>query len=138
MSERDIEVGVFAVLMAVVLVLGFGAARWRRPENPHSLEEWGVGGRAFGNWAIWFLIGGSMYSANMRIQASTAGHTTFSDPAVRNWSAARHADSSAVRVRSSESGIRCPYTRITRFAFLWPSRSATATTDSPACSSTLA
>ncbi|WP_328475837.1 sodium:solute symporter [Actinoplanes sp. NBC_00393] len=63
MSERDIEVGVFAVLMAVVLVLGFGAARWRRPENPHTLEEWGVGGRAFGNWAIWFLIGGSMYSA---------------------------------------------------------------------------
>ncbi|MEU4424125.1 sodium:solute symporter [Actinoplanes sp. NPDC024001] len=63
MSDRQIEVGVFVVLMAVVLVLGFGAARWRAPQDPHSLEEWGVGGRAFGNWTIWFLIGGSMYSA---------------------------------------------------------------------------
>ncbi|MFC7531577.1 sodium:solute symporter [Actinoplanes sp. GCM10030250] len=63
MSDRTIEVGVFSVLMIGVLVLGFGAARWRAPQNPHTLEEWGVGGRAFGNWTIWFLIGGSMYSA---------------------------------------------------------------------------
>ncbi|MEU4689525.1 sodium:solute symporter [Actinoplanes sp. NPDC023714] len=49
--------------MGLVLVLGFGAARWRAPEDPHSLEEWGVGGRSFGNWVTWFLIGGSMYSA---------------------------------------------------------------------------
>ncbi|MEV6304352.1 sodium:solute symporter [Actinoplanes sp. NPDC051861] len=58
-----VEAGVFTALMLVVLVLGFGAAYWRRPEDPHTLEEWGAGGRAFGNWAIWFLIGGSMYSA---------------------------------------------------------------------------
>ncbi|MBG0562482.1 sodium:solute symporter family protein [Actinoplanes aureus] len=63
MTDRDVEVGVFTVLMAVVLVLGFGAARWRAPQDPHTLEEWGAGGRAFGNWTIWFLIGGSMYSA---------------------------------------------------------------------------
>ncbi|WP_229068160.1 sodium:solute symporter [Actinoplanes sp. DH11] len=63
MTDREIEVGVFLVLMAVVIVVGFGAARWRAPEDPHTLEEWGVGGRAFGNWAIWFLLGGSMYSA---------------------------------------------------------------------------
>ena len=63
MSDRAVEVGVFGALMTAVVVLGFGAARWRRPADPHTLEEWGVGGRAFGNWAIWFLIGGSMYSA---------------------------------------------------------------------------
>ncbi|MEV0902239.1 sodium:solute symporter [Actinoplanes sp. NPDC049802] len=63
MSDRTIEVGIFTVLMAIVVLLGFGAARWRAPENPHTLEEWGVGGRAFGNWTIWFLLGGSMYSA---------------------------------------------------------------------------
>ncbi|MBO3743472.1 sodium:solute symporter family protein [Actinoplanes flavus] len=63
MSERTIEVGVFVALMAVVVLAGFGAARWRAPDNPHTLEEWGVGGRAFGNWTIWFLLGGSMYSA---------------------------------------------------------------------------
>jgi SSS family solute:Na+ symporter len=62
-SDRDVEVGVFLVLMGLMLILGFGAARWRAPEDPHSLEEWGVGGRSFGNWVTWFLIGGSMYSA---------------------------------------------------------------------------
>ncbi|MDI6099299.1 sodium:solute symporter family protein [Actinoplanes sp. NEAU-A12] len=63
MSDRTVEVGVFVVLMAGVVLLGFGAARWRRPADPLTLEEWGVGGRAFGNWATWFLLGGSMYSA---------------------------------------------------------------------------
>ena len=37
--------------------------RWRRTRNPHTLEEWGVGGRAFGNWVTWFLIGGASYTA---------------------------------------------------------------------------
>ncbi|WP_212846288.1 sodium:solute symporter [Catellatospora sp. IY07-71] len=46
-----------------MLLLGFLAARWRRPPSLHSLEEWGVGGRAFGNWVTWFLLGGSMYTA---------------------------------------------------------------------------
>ena len=63
MSDRTVEVGVFAVLMTGMVLLGFGAARWRAPQDPNSLEEWGVGGRAFGNWTLWFLIGGSMYSA---------------------------------------------------------------------------
>ncbi|WP_435827455.1 sodium:solute symporter family protein [Actinoplanes philippinensis] len=49
--------------MTGVVLLGFGAARWRRPADPYHLEEWSVGGRAFGNWTIWFLLGGSMYSA---------------------------------------------------------------------------
>ncbi|MEV0136548.1 sodium:solute symporter family protein [Dactylosporangium sp. NPDC050688] len=63
MSDRDVELAVFAVLMGVMLVLGFAAARWRQPQSIHSLEEWGVGGRAFGSWVTWFLLGGSMYTA---------------------------------------------------------------------------
>ena len=63
MSERSIEVGVFLILMAAVLLLGFGASRWRAASNPNTLEGWGVADRAFGNWAIWFLLGGSLYSA---------------------------------------------------------------------------
>ncbi|MER7277935.1 sodium:solute symporter family protein [Dactylosporangium sp. NPDC000244] len=58
-----VESAVFAGLMGAMLLLGIGAARWRRPRDIHSLEEWGVGGRAFGNWTTWFLLGGSMYSA---------------------------------------------------------------------------
>src|ERR1044072_3442405 len=57
------EVTVFIALLGAMLVLGFAAARWRRPDDIHSLEEWGVGGRAFGNWVSWCLLGGTMYSA---------------------------------------------------------------------------
>jgi SSS family solute:Na+ symporter len=63
MNDRNVEVGVFLALMTGLVLLGFGAARWRRPEDPYHLEEWSVGGRAFGNWTMWFLLGGSMYSA---------------------------------------------------------------------------
>ena len=64
LSSHDIEVGVFCVLLGVMTLAGFLAARWRRPASSiHNLEEWGVGGRAFGNWVTWFLLGGSMYSA---------------------------------------------------------------------------
>jgi SSS family solute:Na+ symporter len=55
---------VFGVLFVVLVAIAFLATRWRRPEfTLHSLEEWGVGGRAFGNWVTWFLIGGAAYSA---------------------------------------------------------------------------
>jgi len=57
------EIGVFSGLLGLMLVLGFAAARWRQPSSIHSLEEWGVGGRAFGNWTTWFLLGGSMFTA---------------------------------------------------------------------------
>ncbi|MEV0717109.1 hypothetical protein [Asanoa sp. NPDC050611] len=58
-----VEVAVFGALMAAMLLLGFAAARWRRTQDIHTLEEWGVGGRAFGNWVTWFLLGGTMYTA---------------------------------------------------------------------------
>jgi SSS family solute:Na+ symporter len=58
-----VEFWVFCVLFGAVIVLGFWAARWRRPTGPYDLEEWGVGGRAFGNWVTWFLMGGSSYTA---------------------------------------------------------------------------
>ncbi|MEV4411452.1 sodium:solute symporter [Catellatospora sp. NPDC049609] len=63
MTARQVEIGTFAALLGAMLLLGFLAARWRRPHSLHSLEEWGVGGRAFGNWVTWFLLGGSMYTA---------------------------------------------------------------------------
>jgi SSS family solute:Na+ symporter len=62
-TDHQIEIGVFAALLGVILLIGFAAARWRRPASIHSLEEWGVGGRAFGNWVTWFLLGGSMFTA---------------------------------------------------------------------------
>lgn len=60
----DTATVVFLGLFAVMVVLAFLGTRWRRPAtNLNNLEEWGVGGRAFGNWVTWFLIGGAAYSA---------------------------------------------------------------------------
>ena len=63
LSDRQQEVGVFVALLGIALVVAFMASRWRRPKNLNNLEEWGVGGRAFGNWVTWFLIGGASYTA---------------------------------------------------------------------------
>jgi SSS family solute:Na+ symporter len=59
----SVQLGVFTALFAVVAVLGFVAARWRRPQSMHHLDEWGLGGRNFGGWVTWFLIGGDLYTA---------------------------------------------------------------------------
>ena len=62
MSGRGIEITIFVVLFAAVTVLGFVASRWRRADLNH-LDEWGLGGRNFGGWVTWFLIGGDLYTA---------------------------------------------------------------------------
>jgi SSS family solute:Na+ symporter len=62
--DHHIAVIVFVVLLGIILVVALMASRWRRPKTSmNSLEEWGVGGRAFGNWVTWFLIGGASYTA---------------------------------------------------------------------------
>ncbi len=54
---------IFCIFFAFVTLAGFWAARWRRPLDMHSLEEWGLAGRSFGTWISWFLIGGDTYTA---------------------------------------------------------------------------
>jgi SSS family solute:Na+ symporter len=57
------ELTIFIVLFLVVTVLGFMAARWRATESLDHLDEWGLGGRKFGSWITWFLVGGDLYTA---------------------------------------------------------------------------
>ena len=57
------EAVIFVALFLVVTVMGFLAARWRRPADLQHLDEWGLGGRNFGSWVTWFLIGGDLYTA---------------------------------------------------------------------------
>lgn len=57
-----VAVGVFIFFFAFVTVLGFVAANWRKGDL-NSLHEWGLGGRRFGTWISWFLIGGDLYTA---------------------------------------------------------------------------
>jgi SSS family solute:Na+ symporter len=54
---------VFVLLFALVTAMGFVAARWRRPATLAHLDEWGLGGRQFGTWVTWFLVGGDFYTA---------------------------------------------------------------------------
>ncbi|HEX7061695.1 MAG TPA: sodium:solute symporter [Woeseiaceae bacterium] len=56
--------GVFLFFFLLVTVLGFWAARWRAAgKGLDSLHEWGLGGRGFGTFVAWFLIGGDLYTA---------------------------------------------------------------------------
>lgn len=54
---------VLVVLFLLVTVLGFWASNWRRGAHLASLDEWGLGGRTFGTWITWFLLGGDLYTA---------------------------------------------------------------------------
>jgi SSS family solute:Na+ symporter len=54
---------IFAILFLLVTVLGFMAARWKAGTTLDHLDEWGLGGRKFGSWITWFLIGGDLYTA---------------------------------------------------------------------------
>jgi SSS family solute:Na+ symporter len=57
------EIVIFVVLFLAVSAIGFVAANWRRPKDLLHLDEWGLGGRSFGAWVTWFLIGGDLYTA---------------------------------------------------------------------------
>ncbi|MDQ0210540.1 monocarboxylate uptake permease MctP [Arthrobacter bambusae] len=62
---NGVALTVVVVLFILVAVLGFFAARWRAGKETglHSLDEWGLGGRGFGTWVTWFLLGGDLYTA---------------------------------------------------------------------------
>jgi SSS family solute:Na+ symporter len=60
---NGVELAVFVFFFLLVSVLGFLAARWRRADSALNLDEWGLGGRSFGTWISWFLLGGDLYTA---------------------------------------------------------------------------
>src|SRR3954466_3373941 len=57
-----VELAIFIFFFAFVAIIGFVAAGWRRAKLDH-LDEWGLGGRSFGTWVTWFLVGGDLYTA---------------------------------------------------------------------------
>ncbi|HEX3488957.1 MAG TPA: sodium:solute symporter [Streptosporangiaceae bacterium] len=54
---------ILVVAFVLVTAVGFAAARWRRTESMLHLDEWGLGGRGFGTFVSWFLLGGDLYTA---------------------------------------------------------------------------
>ena len=60
---NGVALAVLIVLFVVVTVLGFMAARWRRRREHGLPRRVGLGGRTFGTWITWFLLGGDLYTA---------------------------------------------------------------------------
>ena len=73
---------IVVVLFLVVTGVGFAAARWRRAEDMLHLNEWGLGGRGFGTFVAWFLLGGDLYTAYTFIAVPAA---MFGAGAVQGW-----------------------------------------------------
>lgn len=72
MTFNGVTFGVFLALIIVVTGMGFVASRWRRASNLHQLDEWALGGRGFGGFVTWFLLGGDLYSAYTLIAVPAA------------------------------------------------------------------
>src|SRR5919107_3208250 len=60
---NGVALAVLIVLFLLVTVAGFMASRFQRAESLESLDEWGLGGRGFGTFVTWFLLGGDLYTA---------------------------------------------------------------------------
>jgi solute:Na+ symporter, SSS family len=73
---------IVVVLFLAVTLTGFAAARWRRAEDMLHLNEWGLGGRSFGTFVAWFLLGGDLYTAYTFIAVPAA---MFGAGAVQGW-----------------------------------------------------
>src|SRR3978361_1976576 len=58
-----VSLSVFIFFFALVTIMGFFAARWKAGPVSEHLDEWGLGGRQFGTWITWFLVGGDFYTA---------------------------------------------------------------------------
>src|ERR1700686_4622167 len=58
-----VALAIFLFFFVLVTVMGFLAARWRSGPVSEHLDEWGLGGRQFGTWITWFLVGCDFYTA---------------------------------------------------------------------------
>lgn len=71
-----VQLIIVVAIFVAVTVMGFMAARWRRTGELDSLDEWGLGGRGFGTFITWFLLGGDLYTAYTFIAVPAAMYAT--------------------------------------------------------------
>src|SRR6202051_4333537 len=69
-----VALSVFLFFFVLVTVMGFFAARWKAAPVGAHLDEWGLGGRQFGTWITWFLVGGDFYTAYTVIAVTALVH----------------------------------------------------------------
>ena len=58
-----VTLAILAAAFVLVTYIGFASARWRPTKDLMQLNEWGLGGRGFGTFVSWFLLGGDIYTA---------------------------------------------------------------------------
>ncbi len=75
---NGVALAIVIALFLLVTVMGFMAARWRRAPSMGSLQEWGLGGRSFGTFITWFLLGGDLYTAYTFVAVPAAMYATGS------------------------------------------------------------
>lgn len=63
MNAQPVTIAVFVGLFLLITGMGFGATRWRNKGKLTDLDEWALGGRTFGSFIVWFLLGGEIYTA---------------------------------------------------------------------------
>jgi SSS family solute:Na+ symporter len=71
-----VQLIIVILIFAAVTVMGFMAARWHRSGALDTLDEWGLGGRGFGTFITWFLLGGDLYTAYTFIAVPAAMYAT--------------------------------------------------------------
>lgn len=59
---KVVEAIVVGSMFLLITLVGLFAGRWRRTDDMENLDEWALGGRAFGGFMTWFLQGGSIYT----------------------------------------------------------------------------
>jgi SSS family solute:Na+ symporter len=75
---NGVALTIVILIFLLVTGIGFWAARWRRGDTMASLEEWGLGGRGFGTFVTWFLLGGDLYTAYTFVAVPAAMYATGS------------------------------------------------------------
>jgi solute:Na+ symporter, SSS family len=73
---NGVALTIVILIFLLVTGIGFWAARWRRGDTMASLEEWGLGGRGFGTFVTWFLLGGDLYTAYTFVAVPAAMYAT--------------------------------------------------------------
>ncbi|MGW1341159.1 monocarboxylate uptake permease MctP [Kribbella sp. NPDC002412] len=71
-----VQLTIVVVIFGAVTAMGFMAARWRSTGSLDNLDEWGLGGRGFGTFITWFLLGGDLYTAYTFIAVPAAMYAT--------------------------------------------------------------
>ncbi|MHB1709070.1 MAG: sodium:solute symporter family protein [Thermoplasmataceae archaeon] len=58
----DLGIGIFIALFVVFVFLGVWGRNYKKGDLG-KLDEWGIGGRHFSVWIVWFLVGADLYTA---------------------------------------------------------------------------